>query len=98
MLSLAAMKKVDSKEPVNRGMLDEAVQAILEGMDKMVGGLRSEMNSRFEKVDDNLRQLDVELSGVKDTVNGLKAEFSDTPSRKEFTELKAKVDKFHPIA
>ena len=37
MLRCSTMRKVGPKEPVNRGMLDEAVQAILEGMDKMVG-------------------------------------------------------------
>ena len=35
----------------------------------------------------------VELSHVKDEENGLKAELSNTPSRREFEELKTRVDK-----
>lgn len=96
------MTKVASKEPVNRGMLDEAVQAILEGMDRMVGGLRSEMNSQFEKVDENIRNIEAKVDQtkkeLKDEVGGLKAELSDTPSRRDFEELKARVDKHHPIS
>lgn len=88
------MRRVDTKEPVNRGMLDEAVDAILKGMESMFAG----QDKRFDKIESGLRKLDVGLSGVKDTVNGLKAEFSDTPSRKEFNELKTIVDKYHPIA
>ena len=60
--------------------------------------MRNEMNSRFEKVDGNLRKLGVELSSVKDTVNGLKADFSDTSSRREFQELKARINKHHPTS
>jgi hypothetical protein len=40
MLFLATMKKKSSEEPVSRGMLDEAVQTILHGMDNLIGNLR----------------------------------------------------------
>jgi hypothetical protein len=73
------MTKTDPNEPVTRGILDEAVEAILKGMDKMVRRLGSEMNSRFEEVDERLKKIEIELTHVKDTVNGLKADLSDTP-------------------
>ncbi len=34
---------------------------------------------------------------VKDQIDGLKADLSDTPSRRQFEKLKAKVDKYYPL-
>ena len=96
------MAKSDSNDPVTGGMLDEAVQAILEGMDGMVEGFRNEVMERFENVDnrfDNLEaKIDLTRNEVKDEIDGLKADLSDTPSRREFQELKARVDKHHPLS
>ena len=96
------MAESDSNEPVTRGMLDEAVQAILEGMDGMVEGFRNEVNQHFEKVDnrfDNLgAKIDLTRKEFKDEIDGLKADLSDTPSRREYQELKARVDKHHPLS
>jgi hypothetical protein len=39
--------KQDPQEPVTVGMLNEAVDAILEGIEKMVGGVRGEMTQYF---------------------------------------------------
>ena len=97
------MAKVDPNEPVNRGMLDEAVDTLLKGMDNLyerfkgelntrLESLKGEMNTRFDNVENRLRNVEVELSHVKDEVNGLKADLSTTPSRKEFEELKDKVE------
>jgi hypothetical protein len=92
------MAKSDSSEPVNREMLDEAVSAILQGMDKMFGKLNGEMVERFGKVEEEIRGMKVELSHVKDKISGLKADLSITPSRKEFEQLKTRVDKHHPLS
>jgi hypothetical protein len=89
------MTKSNSKEPVTRGMLDEAVQAILEGMDKIVGGLRNEMNIGFEKLNAKVDQTGSEL---RDEIDGLKADLSETPSRREFEEVKARLDEHHPLS
>ena len=89
------MAKVHPNEPVNRGTLDEAVSAILEGMNNMVEGLKSEMNTRFDSLEANMNQTKAEL---KDEIDGLKADLSNTPSRKEFEEVKARVDKHHPLS
>ena len=99
------MAKIDPNEPVNRGMLDDAVNVLLEGMDKLyerfkgeTDSLRGEMNERFDKVENRLQKVEVELSFVKDEVIGLKADFSTTPSRREFEELKARVDKLYRLS
>jgi hypothetical protein len=72
------MKKVDPREPVNRGVLDEAVEAILKGVELMF----SKQEKRFDKLEAGLSKIKVELSGVKDTVNGLKSDFYETLSRR----------------
>jgi len=91
------MSKVDpEKMYVTKEMLDEAVEAILEGVDKLVGGLRGEMNDRFDTVEGRFDKVGVELSHVKDTVRGLKVDLFDTPTRRGFEELKARGDKHHP--
>jgi len=41
------MTKGDVNETVTRGMLDDAVTAILQGMDKLFGKLKGEMDERF---------------------------------------------------
>ena len=78
-------------------MLDEAVNTLLEGMDKLYERFKGEMNTRFDNVENRLRNVEVELSHVKDEITGLKADLSDTPSRRQFEELKARVDK-HPLS
>lgn len=95
--------KENSNEPVTKGMLDDAVDTILNGMDNMfskfqgeVHDLRIEMKQGFRKVDNRLKRVEVELGGVKDEIKDLKAGFSNTPSRREFNTLKQKVDRFHP--
>ena len=96
--------KTDKNGLVTRGMLDEAVDALLKGMDSLyekfksemnsqIGYLRGEMNTRFGKVEDEIHGVKIELSHVKDEVKGLKADLSITPSRRELEILKKKVDK-----
>ncbi len=83
---------------MTKEMLDQAVEAILGGVDELLAGLRGEMNGRFDKVEGRLDKVKVELAHVKDIVNGLKADLADTPSRREFEQLKTRVDKHHPLS
>ncbi|MCZ6529042.1 MAG: hypothetical protein O6949_01750 [Chloroflexi bacterium] len=94
------MAKLDPNEPVTRSMLDEAIDAILEGVGSMFKDLRGRlegMDKRFDKVDRRLDTLEVGQSYLKDQIDGLKADLSDTPSRRQFEKLKARVDKYHPL-
>ena len=88
------MKKVDSKELVNREMLDDAVKTILHDMDKLFGNLRGEINSKFTKVDERFDKLEAGQKDLQRQVNDLKY---DTPTQKDFDTLKSKVDKYHPL-
>ncbi len=74
------MKKVDPKEPVNRGVLDEAVEAILKGVEKMFAG----QEKRFDKLEAGQKDLQRQIGDLK----------YDTPTQKEFDTLKSKVDKY----
>jgi hypothetical protein len=89
--------KVNPKEPVSRGVLNDAVDTILKGVDNLLTNRDKHYNKRFDKVDFGLKKLGVGQKGLKNEMNGLKAEFSDTPSRKEFGKLKARVDKYRPL-
>ena len=91
------MTKVDPNETVNRGMLDEAVDALLKGMDNLFDRFKEELNSKVNSLEERLRGeihgVKIELSHVRDEVKGLKADLSITPSRRELEILKKKVDK-----
>jgi hypothetical protein len=78
------MKKVDPKEPVSRGMLDEAVEAILKGVELMF----SKQEKSFDKLEAGQKDLQRQIGDLK----------LDTPTQKEFDTLKSKVDKYHPLA
>jgi predicted nuclease with TOPRIM domain len=92
------MSKNDSKQPVNRGMLDEAVDTLLEGMDKLYERFKGDLDTRFDNVENRLRNMEVELSHFKGEIGGLKAELSDTPSRGEFEELKSSIKKHQSLS
>lgn len=92
-----AKPKIDPNEPVTRKMLDQAVDAILKGMDKMVGGLRGEMNARFKAVDDRFDKVELGQKFLKDDIRGLKGELSGTPSKREFEKLKTRVGKLEHL-
>ena len=98
-----------SKELVTKGMLkevlDEAVDTIMIGMNRLFGRFKNEMNGkfgevkikfeefdkRFNKVDRKLEKIEAEVTYIKRGVNDLKADLSDTPSRTEFNNLKQEV-------
>ena len=85
------MAKDSNKDLVTKSMLDDAVDVILKGMDKLFGGLKTEMNKRFDRVE-------TDITFIKRDTRDIKAELSDTPSRREFKDLKTRVDTYHPIS
>lgn len=91
------MAKPDSRKPfkLNLSLWREVADTVA-GIADVIDELREEMNSRFDKVGGRLDTLDVGQSHLKDQINGLKADLSDTPSRREFQQLKSKVDRHHP--
>lgn len=86
------------KDYITRKVLDEAVEAILNGVGSMFSEFGKKIDTRFNKVETRLDRVETEVRYVKDNVRGLKAEFSNTPSRKEFNKLKNKVKSHHPAS
>ena len=70
-------------------MLNEAVDAILEGVGKLIEDLRSDMNLQYESLKNEVKQNKTEL---RDEIDGLKADLSATASRSELEELKSKLN------
>lgn len=66
---------------VKEQTLNEAVDAILEG----VGSMIKESEEKLE------HKMDVHRAHTKDDIDGLKAEFANTPSRQEFEDLRKRV-------
>jgi hypothetical protein len=94
------MANGEEKEVVTPVMLNEAVDAILEGMGKLVEevrsdskthaeALRSDMEKQFSGLKAEVTQMKIEL---KDEIDGLKADLSTTPTRSELEELKGKLN------
>ena len=83
------MAKVDPNEPITRKILDEAVEAILDGINRMFTG----MNKRFDGIDARFDNLEAGQRILQRKIKDLKY---NVPTRKEFNELKARVDKYHP--
>ncbi len=95
-----ALKDFPTKNDVKK-IVDDSIHHQLSefhvGMIKPeLKGLEKRLNSRLDKVDAGINTLEVGQSYLKDQINGLKADLSDTPSRRQFEQLTARVDKYHP--
>ncbi len=81
-------KTKDPNGNVTNKALGEAVDAILKGMDNLLKEERKFNVQTFASKED----LNREIGWVRDDINGLKADLSDTVSRKEFNNLKVRFD------
>lgn len=84
------MAKRNPDAPVTMRMLNEAVDAILRGVERM-----------FDKQDKRIGRMDTRLARVETDVRDIRRRMIDheldTPTRKEFNDLKTRVDKHHPL-
>jgi archaellum component FlaC len=93
-------RKSSANDPVNRKMLDEAVEAILRGVDDIftkqsiiLAGHTKILNDHTKILNDHtdrLEKLETNVEFIKQDINDIKADLSDTPSRQEFNALKIK--------
>ena len=82
----------DDTNPVTKVMLDQAVDAILAGMDKVAGNLKNEFKNELDPLKKDIGAIKADVKFINRDIEDIKAELSDTPSRREFTDLKDKVD------
>ena len=82
----------DEKEIVNKIVIDTS-HTILAGVQTMFDDHNQENNKNFERLETKVDNVEKHLKG---DIDGLKAEFSLQVSKKEFNQLKDKVEKFHP--
>lgn len=86
------MVKRNPKAFVTNEVLDEAVNTLLKGMDNMFEEQKKYFVSK-EDLKSVKNELKSEISWLKDDIKGLKADFSTTPSRSEFNNLKSLVSR-----
>ena len=88
-----SMTKLDPSAAVTNKTLQEAVDGIMEGMDRII----KETRVGFKYVMENVatkEDLKREVGWLKDDIKGLTADLADTPTREEFNKLQVKVDKY----
>lgn len=84
--------KKDVKDIVQK-TVTEATDAILDGVQTMFDEHNKANYKDFAKVSVKIDSLTTEVRDLKNNVEGIKADISTTPSRDEFNQLKAKVNK-----
>lgn len=93
---MVLMVKRDPKGFVTNKVLDDAVDAILQGMNNLAtkGDLKQFATKKDLEQFATKEDLRREVSWLRGDIRDLKTELSNTPSRGEFSELKTKVDKY----
>ena len=71
------------------GVINDAVEKILEGVQNMFNDHNKINDEKFATKDDLKR----EIGFVRNDINDLRAEISTSPTRNEFDELKTKVNR-----
>ena len=95
------MKKTKKDPYVTKSMLDNtingavnsAVETLLAGMDNLYKMFKNELEKRLKQ---ELEPIKNDIVFIKRDIKDIKAELSSTPSRREFNNLKEKVERFHP--
>lgn len=89
---------MNDEKPLTLDELAEFFQSEIKPEFQKIHGELGIVNNRLDKLEEGQkmlergqRELKTGLSFVKDEVRGLKAELSDTPSRREFEDLKNQV-------
>ena len=86
-------KKLEEAVHGLSGKLDEAIDAILSGIDRL---MQIERKERKEEISDLREEVKTQITFVRDDIKGLEGELANTPTRKEFNDLKKKVYRHHP--
>lgn len=84
-------KKINGSEQVTFEILTQFYSEFLKPQfDRIINKLEG-MEKKIDRNSTQIQVNSVKIDKIDDQFEGLKAEFSDTPSRKEFDQLKARV-------
>ena len=75
------------------GHVEPGVQRIIK---KEIGGVKKELAGVKKEMRQGFTELKAEVVGNSRRIDDLKTDIADTPSRKEFNAVKAKVERYHP--
>jgi prefoldin subunit 5 len=81
------MAKRDLKAYVTNETLDQAVESITEGMDNLLKEIKKTLRRELEPMKTDIKDVRRQLTDLK----------VDTPTRREFEDLKSRVDTYHPL-
>lgn len=82
-----AMKRQDQR-------LNEAVDAIVTEMDRIAKEILEHEDREHEKIRQEIRTQGMH---IRDEINGMKADLSGVPTRAEFEEIKARLQKIENV-
>ena len=77
-----------------KDMVIKATDTILDGVQNMFDEHNRENVKDFTDVKNKIDSLSVKVDDLDDTIDGIKADISTTPTRREFNQLKSKINKF----
>ncbi len=83
-------KKINKDTVVTFGMLSEATEALLTGMQGLFDDQNEKLNAKFEKIDLTAKY---NHDSLKKSIEEVKY---DTPTLKQFNQLKDRVDIIYP--
>jgi peptidoglycan hydrolase CwlO-like protein len=90
-----AQKKTNGSEPVTFELLTkfyaEFLKPQFEELKSIMNKNFTQINNKLDKLDMKIEEVDVKVEKIDDQFEGLKAELSDTVSKKEFNQFKSKV-------
>lgn len=97
---LGALKNLPTKKDVKKILKDEIFVQLSEFHANLIKPdietLKTETREGFAGVNKRLKDVELEVSYLKDGVQGLKADLSTTVSKKEFGQFKRKMNKTLP--
>ena len=87
-MTLTSKDLLEIKKVVTEITIDTS-HTVLDGVQKMFDEHNQEQNARFDKVENRLDNIELDVKSLKDEINGLKGEFSQQVSKKEFNQFKS---------
>lgn len=87
--------KDDLEHLATKELVIDASETILKGVQRMFDDQNKRHGKRFQTLETKINNVE---KHIDDDINSLKADLSTTVSRREFNQLKTKIDEYHPAS